>query len=748
MLLTKVNGIKLTLKQDLNKLQEQLEPEHIGQFLHSINDLPKLAEILDPSRSRLNFDLLFYYNHYGCCDEQVFNWKRITQILTYGGLSRYDRLILLNGNCIANWPGILTLELYNLRYLLSLLPEINPLLLVSPSNCEEPLTTDVIAGDAERWKVLIEAASSNWQFNFIPAIDLLFKKDLVGPEDFDISNFNLIGPEAIDSCFNNSKNLARTQLCYSLVFSPSIDYKQFKARDLFYRSLNIGIIIKYDSRVRLIKFLRTEFDKIFEACDELNVKSFIELFSKMISEYLMTDKIKNQTIFNIFKVLLEEEIFLAIEFYKWLELNLDSFGIDENYLNTVILKRVLFKTISNQKLRKPDDFLNFIINKRRFCGSKCFQKFLQNNYDPVRPSNELIKAFRQLSWISGNDGGFEMTKNLKKFLDFEFRISFLRKLSFDHPKNYEESSSIIEIYLNDTIPNNISMFNGVFESLMRNITLVYPLECEAKVSGTLKGLIKESIDLKTILQKFWDQLGSYANGFMKHFDFDYEDGSELELVPNPWTHPNVLLAAGCCMTLALLNGIKLTGWQIKKSIFESVFKIDFTSISDVEESHFLMFYTINDYLSAIEASNDSKLEEAIKDLLEVTRSLSPVTRKALKNFRNNLLKKNQYGFYSLKPESDQIWSSKIFQLLNDIETTTLSDTILKDSDSLMTFLNPYVMEITPIDDDLVLLTSESSNLISERDSARIQIYSLFLGLQPLTRFLDSDEAYNTIFSLE
>ena len=42
-------------------------------------------------------------------------------------------------------------------------------------------------------------------------------------------------------------------------------------------------------------------------------------------------------------------------------------------------------------------------------------------------------------------------------------------------------------------------------------------------------------------------------------------------MPTPWTHPNVLQVMGCVMTLAILHGIKLSGWSLNRGIFDSVF---------------------------------------------------------------------------------------------------------------------------------------------------------------------------------
>lgn len=763
-----MNGIKLSLNQDLSKLQEKLGPQEIGQFLHSINDLPRLAEVLDPSRNRLKVDLFYHYNNYGCSDDRIFNWDRISTILTYGGLSRSDKLILLNRECLAQWPGLLTIEAGSLRFLLSVLPEINPLLLVTSHNCDGHLVTNVVTGSFYRWRALIDSAAMSRDLNFTGAVDLLFKNGVVSPEEFEASaHSSLIGPKAIDACFQSSTNQEDNQKCSNFILSVDQYYNNFSARDLFFWSLNIGTAVKFDVRVRVILYVKGHFNKLITACQSDYMRKVIKSISVTIFEFVKTGKINKKSILSVFSAIFtkqtaagdisEDANFFAVEFYKWLEWNIEPFGIDEEFLNDFVLKQIILKSISYQKKSKNSDyFLNFFVEKRQFCKLKQFKRFLQRNYDPFRPSEELLKTFRRVSWINGCDGGFKMTQVFKSFFDYDLRVSLLRKASFSHFDQYENSSGI-EIFVEEGSSFSMSVFSGVYESLLKHISLIYPFKVNVRAAGLMRNFIKDSLDLETVLQSFWNILGDYSNAFMT---FDRDDRADVDLdynvefVPNPWTHPNILLAAGCVMTLAFLHGIKLDGWRMNKTIFKSAFKIDITSVFDskdetpFEEDDFLMFYTINDYLNAIEAADDSLIEDSLEYLIKLNESLKPHTKTALKNYRANLLAKNEYVYYTFSTDSDQVWSSKLFHFLEN-SGGNLSD-ILNSSESFSSALNPKVLAemnltTTAIEEEIEKMTKVSEEEVSERDAARIQIYSLYLGLQPLTRFLKSDEAYDVIF---
>jgi hypothetical protein len=783
-----VYGLKLTLKQDMNKVQEQLSPREIGQFLHSINNLPNLAECVNPSNSRINFDFFFHYNNYGCADTKVFNWKRISKILSYGGLSKADKLILLNGRCLSQWPDYLNLQSFNLKYLLSVLPEINPILLLK--EYQDDSLINIIIGDRARWNIFIEHAAVNGNLNFIPGINFLFKNQMIEPKDLEnLPYFNIIGPEAVDSCYKNSRGQPyEASKCSDLVFFTQYYYQNLSIKEIFNWSLNIGIAIKYEIKARNILFMKGNFDKLIDSCpDEFVIRNFIKTFSsKMIYKHLNSsnENISNESILDIFTTLLmiqededdEDYDVYLVELYKWMELNAEYFRIDNNYLNNLILKDIILKKISSKVKgnNSADYFLNFFIEKRQFSYKKYFKKFLSRNYDPSRPSHELILAFRRISWISGVDGGFNMMQSIKSFLNYDFRVSLVRKLSFSHVDDCKYSSTI-DIFLGEDESIDTSMFNCIYDSLMNHDTLVYPLKVHVSTSEFLKDFIKESIDLKIVLQNFWNLLGKYSNGFMKSVDFEYSNSEDLlnysqELIPNPWTHPNILLAIGSVMTLAFLNGIKLNGWRLKKTLFESIFMINSTSIYKSEEGriideseydNFLKFYTLNDYIKEIESSNDTRISGGLTDLINSYESLNPKTRRALYNYRNNLLKKNRHGYFNINTEYYQVWISKIF---NFLEGGGGEDIDIRSSEKLLKALNPHLsgMNLRPesIKEDLDRITKSPSSspsplsaitttsIISERDAARIQIYSLYLGLQPLTRFLNSNEVYSTIFKEE
>jgi len=202
------DALKLSLKQDLSQLQEQLPPEEIGQFLHSIKDLPKLSEFLDPSRSPIPFDLLYYYNEYGCREGTIFDMNRIRFIMTYGNLSRDDKLILLNGRCIINWPDLLRIPQHDLSFFLEMFPEANPLLQLKKYEKFEEAKAVFDWKNLKRMQpdrlslFLDKAASHREDFHFIPCIENLFRWKIINSSDFPVSTerINLIGPIAVEEC--------------------------------------------------------------------------------------------------------------------------------------------------------------------------------------------------------------------------------------------------------------------------------------------------------------------------------------------------------------------------------------------------------------------------------------------------------------------------------------------------------------------------------------------------------------------
>jgi len=119
-----------------------------------------------------------------------------------------------------------------------------------------------------------------------------------------------------------------------------------------------------------------------------------------------------------------------------------------------------------------------------------------------------------------------------------------------------------------------------------------------------------------------------------------------------------------------------------------------------------------------------------------------------------LLSKDQDEF----SESNQIWSSKIFHFLEET-TNEISTESTESFENSLNALKPHLSELnlTPelIKEGLkqmsmssgptTSITTTTDSRITEIDTARIQIYSLYLGLQPLTRFLKSNEVYDALF---
>lgn len=784
-LLLQTDALKLTLNQDMTEIPRKLEPEEIGQFLHSIKDLPKLAEYLDPSRSPVNLDLLFFYNSYGCTEKRIFNWERISFIMTYGGLSRADRLILLNGECLMKWPDLFSVKKPDLTFLLSIIAESNPLLQIDESNNLNFWKRMRRLDRNGTWSALIQAAQFNVHLNFIPQITRLFKEKIIGPADLSPNgNYKcgLIGPELVESCFLASRKLSKRQECSAMILGPSRN--QFSARDLFFWSLNIATVSKYDPSVRNVLRLRGHFDKLIELCQwhEVQVIYFLKQFSSLILHQIKKNSIDSEHILNIFRTLcfddpqspdpqaenenLLEPLLMSIEFYKWIDFNAEYYEIPAEVIKKSC-KIIHLAIYTKKTLNNPDLYLKFLSSEPVGFNNHHFKKFLRNNYKPEKPTVGLLELFRKITWKNESSVGNVMASCIKSFLDLPVRLRLLRKRSFDHPSHFIENSSI-ELYFSEDSTIFTSIFEGVYEFLMEKYVLVFPLNVNVTQSAFVNGFFNVSTvtNLRVVLNKFWKCLGDFANGFFQ-VNFDQEIDSDFfkyasEFIPNPWTHPNILLAAGCTMTLAILHGIKLEGWSIKKSLIEAIFKILFSPPSKPEdfdedadfnenefdanghllEGNFIKFYNLTDFCDEIEAGiNDEVISDVLDDLTSFP--VEDLTRKYLTNYQMNII---ESIYDPSERDSGSIWTSKIFLVLDSLNSSddSASELYKRVKEQLTTSFNENQLkslwrQLNP------RRSSSYKHDNCRREMTRMQVYSLYLGLQPLTRFLKYQEAYELIF---
>ena len=275
-----------------------------------------------------------------------------------------------------------------------------------------------------------------------------------------------------------------------------------------------------------------------------------------------------------------------------------------------------------------------------------FKKFIQNNYESEKPSNGLLRVFKKLSWIKCKN----KVDFLKSFLSPDIRIKQLRRVSFNHPHLVQKQNEI-EIYFHENSIFTKKTFNRIFNSLLDNDLLVYPLKIDLSASPFVSESFKQNINLETILKKFWTFLGAHDNGFVNyHSDLP---GYPSQFLPLPWIHPNVSLVMGCVMTLALLHGIKLTDWSPKREFFDSIFEdltlkpielVDDDDESDIDsnfcyfnEGHFLSFNGMVQYsLSISRLLKDDVVFIPLPVLSRQYKKLSAITKKWLKNYQNYL----------------------------------------------------------------------------------------------------------------
>ena len=795
-----VNALKLTLKQDLSQLQEQLSPEEIGQFLHSIKDLPKLSEYLDPIRSPAPFDLLFYYNHYGCRESRVFNMDRIRFIMTYANLSRNDRLILLNGNCIINWPDLLEIPMYDLSFLLEMFPESNPLLQIETFETFEE-TSNVFDWKQLKKKhpqrltlFLDKAAKYREEFHFVPFIDNLFHKKILNSSDFPASfdRIKLISPIAVGKCFEaKPRSKRKWKACKKMILVSRHNYNDFSSRDSFYWSLNILTVFIYHRDDATVEEIQSHLNLLLKSCKWYQVEliSFLKNVSKLLSGLVFkSDEIDRNLITRMFEEMCKlkwsdeddgiieesheqlptsswsdssDSILMAVEFFNWIERNSQIFKVSKTKLKKWL--KLIHSGLAKRRNRKYRDYFVEFLEEADIWT---FKKFIQNNYESEKPSNGLLRVFKKLSWIKCKN----KVDFLKSFLSPDIRIKQLRRVSFNHPHLVQKQNEI-EIYFHENSIFTKKTFNRIFNSLLDNDLLVYPLKIDLSASPFVSESFKQNINLETILKKFWTFLGAHDNGFVNyHSDLP---GYPSQFLPLPWIHPNVSLVMGCVMTLALLHGIKLTDWSPKREFFDSIFEdltlkpielVDDDEESDIDsnfcyfnEGHFLSFNGMVQYsLSISRLLKDDVVFIPLPVLSRQYKKLSAITKKWLKNYQNYLFS-NEKTNDLFNAHSDEVKISKLFRLIEDKTSISLGNLALNLKDkidlqimmlSLSDFEEISIFDVYSFLDQLVCDEDDEdeANLSAYVDILfKFQSSSFFLGIQPLTRYLTSEEAYNMIF---
>lgn len=810
-------ALKLSLNQDLGRIQSELSPEEIGQFLHSITNLSQLAEVIDPSRSRNNFNFLFYYNSYGCSENRIFNWSRISSILINSRLTREDRLILLNTDCLARWPELFSTSEPNLKRLLDAVPESNPIKYLGDSDIIEIPKLLAKCWIDKRLKFILDHAQKNSHLNFIPQVNKIFKHQQLSPEQFSNSHFSLIGPEAIDFCFIYSKSSEEKKICYNMTLDKYEIYLNFSSRDLFYWSLNISTVFKYSLPENFHSIFKKHFKKLIKSChvNDSLIKKFLQQFNNLIltSGPSEVSKLDSQIV-NIFEIFSEIDydkepksdldfMVLVVDLFNWFESGIEFFKWDSSELE--ICLTIVYNFLGIHKTSNPDFFLNFYSKTfKKYISiysfrADSFRFFIKNNYDPERPSHELLKSLRKLSWL--NDSS-KLKKFLKKFLSLEIRNSFLRKLTFNHVKEIDEDNYHIGISMSFDEDNSIirNLFQGVYESFLNNVVFIYPLKANIFTSGILEYIISNKsgnvLDLEVTLNKFWTTLSLRENNFFDSIG-EFDDDIKYELIPNPWTHPNILFVAGCVMTLAYLHGIKLTDWSLKYSLFASVFKLNLEPIdiySNVLEENVddsLKFYSLNDFIGAsnfdtIKFNPECASQSGIVELIQINENLQSKTNEILFEVQKKFTTKSSDGTYNLECEISDLWTGEQFLKLEKFSNLYDSNSELDSCDNQLglSLLEKYSdHESVEMGDDeeeiemeaeaeieiekeaeteeeieekeqdkekSVHESEESSPLTQEIfdksvEVAHLQLYSMYLGLQPLTRFLKTKEVYEAIF---
>ena len=829
------NSLKLTLKQDLSQLQEQLSPGEIGQFLHSIKDLPQLAEYLDPSRSPVHFDLFYYYNEFGCREARIFDMNRIRFIMTYGNLKREDKLVLLNGWCIINWPGLWTIPYSDLAFILATFPESNPLLqLKNQDTISDAMDLFDWKGYKEKYPerlslFLDNAAKNREQFHYIPSIEKLFKWKIVNYQYFDIANrVNLIGPSAIDACIGaNTRSRKNRRDCSKMILNLTSNRNDVSERDLFYWSLNIVTVFKYDRGNVKLSDLKSQFSKLYKSCKWYQVEmiTFLKKLETVFTEFFENYAFDHEAITGIFQDLCQvpkwedtadegeqdlvgfdnamytdrgdnvddstnvgysnsqsdlagrgfDKMMMAIEFYLWLvRSNSEYFEIQEEYERKWL--NMIQTSLSYQRTdpRYREHFMVFLASPMIpgwTSSLEVFQRFIENNY--TKPSNDLLIVFRNLSWFNFKD----KLNFLKGFLPLDIRLNQLKKLSFSN-RNDLSNPSTIDIYFDENASFANALFDGFFNSILDNDLLVYPLRVDASSSQFLSNVLNNDYELAPLLKKFWHLLGSYNNGFAKyHPGSEYIDGYPVEFLPTPWAHPNVLQVMGCVMTLAILHGIKLTGWSLNREFFDSIFKEFYLSpaynveeeggekrLVFFEEGPFLDLYSMKVFSISIKELLENQNHEPSALLLSVYNDLSNFTKKCLKNYQMKLFDPTKESEFSFTEQHfEEIKISKLFRVIEDktcsddkesgagAGSMDLDDKKSLQLDLLKSFefeeldtssINHYVKLLKDPEND-----EQTPTVVVDYTAKMIKLQSigLYLGLQPIIRHLTAEEAYKLLF---
>lgn len=771
-LISITNALNLIIKSDYSQLQKNLGPDGIGSFLHSIEELTSFVEYLDPARSHVQFDLLYYYNEYGCCNEKFFNMNRIGFIMSYANLCREDKLLLLNVDCIYNWLCSCNTSLHDVTFLLDKFPESNPLLkLTSYKNIEQ---THVV-GDWHNFKLsfpakfsllLDNALKHRHNLNFVSCIEVLFRFQILKPSDITTKHIKLVNAIAVDAYIQVRKDTKkRLKQCTGMILSPELRYNTFSSLEMFNMGLNIITLYKYKPSTSFFLKLQRKLKELIEIAQihQEKIVSFLTKLEAFLIKLFALSVFDGSVIFEILKDLCElsknqdeegsggDSMFMAIEFYSWIRDNLNYLGIEDKKIEKC-LKQIyeVLSIIKNQKYREY--FLQFLLFSSPSSESDTFKMFISNNYDSNWTSIELLKIYKNLSWFNVK----EKTEFLKDFLKPEIRLNQLRKYSFRHKSYLSNPNRMIETYFDENSSISANLFNGVFNSLIDNELLVYPLEVQ----------FSENISLEAIFKKVWIILGEYDNGFFRMpLEDDYKDSEMniVEYVPLPWTHPNVLLAVGTLMTLALLHGIKLTGWSLKRELFDAVFKeiemIPLVHDEDelyFEENHFINFYHTSDYSKSImKHLNDPVTSDSTKLLLKQYETLSNFTKKSLKNYQKKIFNSNTLDDFDFRHALSE--DVKVARLFLSIEEISAEDSMeveenfqlnllkrTKCDNYRMIFSNSYLWDSNDVDDSSNS-NSTSLNYFDPEYMIKLQMVSLHLGLQPIIRYLKAEEAFNLIF---
>ena len=565
-----------------------------------------------------------------------------------------------------------------------------------------------------------------------------------------------------------------------------------------------------------MNFIEKHFEKLIESCRAKNslIKNFLNQFSDLIfltSFSAETSKFYSQIV-KLFEIFIEPDtdeesesesdldlMVLVVELYNWFESGIEFFEWDSSELE--ICLKLIYKFLITRKSSNPDFFLDFYLKtfdkyaSISFLRAVSFGKFIKINYDPKRPSHELLKALRKLSW--SNDS-LKLKNFLKNFLSLEVRSSFLRKLSFNHKKEIDyEIPSDIFIFFDENKSINRNLFEGVYESLLENAVLIYPLKVEISSSGIFQDIIRNNsgyvLNLGVTLNKFWTILALHEYNFFRlNEKFDNENNNEFVFIPNPWTHPNILFVAGCVMTLAYLHGIKLTSWSLKYSLFASIFNLNLKPIDsdfnlfDENEDNSLAFYSLNDFIGsfysdAVNFTFEYASESGLEELLLINESLKSKTTKILFKLQKKFTSKFSDGTSDLDCEISDLWiGNKFLKLENFSNLSSESDLSENQQDLSLPVFEEYSdresVEIRDMEEEFEIEAAkaevneyaeteastiakaeeqinvfESSSSLTEEifdknvEVVRLQLYSMFLGLQPLTRFLKTKEAYEAIF---